>query len=92
MYKTELHCHTRDASPCSNMSAEETVERYLEYGYTTVVLTNHFCAFSTMMDQSQWLLHCEKTFRAYDNMVNAAHGRLNVLLGMEARFEENHND
>ena len=91
-YKTELHCHTRDASACSNMSAEATVERYLEYGYSTIVLTNHFGAFATMMDQSQWLAHCEKTFRAYDNMVAASGGRLNILLGMEARFEQNGND
>ncbi len=91
-YKTELHCHTRDASPCSNMSAEETVERYLEYGYTTLVVTNHFCAFATMDTKSEWLAHCEKTFRAYDNLVSASGGRLNILLGMEARFVQNSND
>lgn len=92
MFKTELHCHTKDASGCSNMSAEETVERYLEYGYSTIVLTNHFGAFATMMEQSQWLEHCAKTYRAYDNMLMAADGRINVLLGMEARFEQNGND
>ena len=92
MFKTELHCHTKDASGCSNMSAEETVERYLEYGYSTIVLTNHFGAFATMMEQSQWLEHCAKTYRAYDNMLRAAEGKINVILGMEARFEQNGND
>ena len=91
-YKTELHCHTKDASACSNMSAEATVERYLEYGYSTIVVTNHFGAFATMDDRSQWLLHCSKTYPAYDNLVKAAAGRINILLGMEVRFVQNYND
>lgn len=92
MFKTELHCHTRDASGCSNMSAEATVERYLEYGYTTLVITNHFTAFSGMDDPELWLKQVDSTYVAYDNLVKASKGRLNILLGMEARLTCNGND
>lgn len=92
MFKTELHCHTRDASGCSNMSAEATVERYIEYGYSTIVITNHFTTFATMDDHGEWLKHVAKTYTAYDNLVRAADGRINILLGMEARLSVNGND
>ena len=41
-FKTELHCHSIDASPCSTESAESLVDIYLKAGYDTVVLTNHY--------------------------------------------------
>ena len=31
-YKTELHCHSRDASGCSSESVEGIFEKYLKYG------------------------------------------------------------
>ena len=33
-YKTELHCHSKDASGCASESAEGIVEKYLKYGYS----------------------------------------------------------
>lgn len=40
-YKTELHCHSKGVSACGTLYPERIIERYLEEGYTTVVLTNH---------------------------------------------------
>ena len=92
MFKTELHCHTRDASPCSNMSAEATVERYLEYGYSTLVITNHLYGRIDLNDRDEWMNYIDMHYSAYDNLVTASAGRLNVLFGIEARFVQNGND
>lgn len=46
MFKTELHCHSSELSGCSSESAVDTVRRYAELGYTSVVFTNHFNSWS----------------------------------------------
>ena len=88
-YKTELHCHSKDASGCSHESAEGIVEKYLAAGYTSIVLTNHFCPDS--MD-NDWMAKVAQKYDAYDKLVNAADGRLNILMGMEFRFFDDSND
>ena len=40
-FKTELHCHSRTVSQCASITPQEIVEKYLERGYTTVVLADH---------------------------------------------------
>ncbi|MBE6618038.1 MAG: hypothetical protein E7627_08915 [Ruminococcaceae bacterium] len=91
-YKTELHCHSRDGSGCSNESAEGIVKKYLEHGYSTVVLTNHFDPAWNPDDREWWMEQIENKFSAYDKLVEAAEGKLNILMGMECRFVENNND
>ena len=91
-YKTELHCHSRDASGCSSESAEGIVRKYLEVGYTTVCLTNHFCPDSKDDDDTAWEAKVDKLYRAYDILTEAADGRLTILMGMELRFSQNSND
>ena len=91
-YKTELHCHSRDASGCSSESAEGIVRKYLEAGYTTVCLTNHFCPDSKDDDDAAWEAKVDKLYRAYDILTEAADGRLTILMGMELRFSQNSND
>ncbi len=41
IYKTELHCHTKEMSGCASETAAGMIDKYVENGYTTVVLTNH---------------------------------------------------
>lgn len=91
-YKTELHCHSRDASGCSSESVEGIVEKYLKYGYTTVCLTNHFTPFHEMEDPAKWVADIEHKYAAYDKLVKAADGKLNILMGLEFRFAQNSND
>ena len=88
-YKTELHCHSKDASGCSHESVEGIVEKYLAAGYTTIVLTNHFCPDS--MDDD-WMAKVAQKYDAYDKLVKAADGKLNILMGLEFRFTTNFND
>lgn len=41
MYSFDIHCHTREHSMCSRMSAAQLVERALELRLAGVVLTDH---------------------------------------------------
>lgn len=92
-YKTELHCHTSEASGCADEPAKLTVEKYIAHGYTTLVLTNHFG--TNEFDENEP--------GAYDRMIDThleamriaeetAGDRLNVLWGLELRLKCNNND
>ncbi len=89
-YKTELHCHSRDASGCANECAEGIAEKYISAGYTTVVLTNHFSPSNG--DENRWEEKIEKRWNAVEKLRAAAGDRLNILMGLEVRFYENWND
>ncbi len=91
-YKTELHCHSKDASGCSSESAEGICEKYLRYGYTTVCLTNHFVAEDTDADPEKWAAKIEHQYAAWEKLKACAAGRLHILMGMEFRFSRNVND
>ncbi len=89
-YKTELHCHTGEFSPCSDTPGAEAAEKYIANGYTTVVLTNHILkGFHGHTDHAE-LIHA--FFEAADVMRRAAGDRLTVLTGAEVCFTENGND
>lgn len=89
-YKTELHCHTSEFSWCSNQSGADKAEMYIEKGYTTVVVTNHFCPYYP--DHKDHEAFVKRYFEAADTMRQAAQGRLNVITGMELTFKESGND
>lgn len=94
-YKTELHCHSRDASPCADESADGIVEKYVKYGYSTVVLTNHFsavCHPTADYDKKSWAEKVRHFVNAYEILKDAAGDRLNILLGAEIRFPQYSND
>ena len=89
-YKTELHCHSEDASDCSHESAEGIVEKYLAAGYSTICLTNHFGPGEH--DETDWVSKVDKLFYAYEKLVKVSEGWLNIIMGMELRVTKNHND
>lgn len=95
-YKTELHCHSRDVSTCSNESAEGIVEKYLRYGYSTILLTNHLsknCHSTPQFEGKSWKEKCDHFVNGYHVLKKAAEGTpLNILFGAEIRFPENSND
>ena len=93
MYKTELHCHSKDISECARVSTQEIIDKFVEAGYSTLVLTNHF-ARGTMnhMNPVDWNDWVDKYIAGYEKLKNDAQGKLNILLGMELRFDENCND
>ena len=95
-FKTELHCHTGDVSNCGKESAEYIVEKYLEAGYTSLVVANHmsvhtfngkrgkYAEFLNNTKKSDcWQTKMDFFMLGYENLVRAAKGRLHIILGME---------
>lgn len=93
MYKTELHCHSKEASPCSTQSVEQLVEIYSKAGYDTVVLANHFA--KSVQDHYGCKSYDEYVtlfVDAFEKFKKAAEGKLKVVMGAELRFNHSIND
>ena len=97
-FKTELHCHTGDVSNCGKETAEYIVSRYIEAGYTSLVVANHMSPFTFIGSRNKypeflakngtsdsWQSKVDFFMTGYENLVKAADGRLNIILGMEFR-------
>lgn len=94
-FKTELHCHTSEVSHCAGENASDTVEKYLKYGYKTLVLTNHLSRanFKRMgYGDRPWEDKAKMFIDGYEKMKEAARGRMNILFGAEIRFDDLEND
>lgn len=91
-YKTELHAHTNEVSPCADFTAPELAERYIEAGYSSFVLTNHFSSKLLARGGKDWERQIDFFTAPYHHMKEYAAGRLNVILGCELRFDANDND
>lgn len=94
MYRYDLHCHTKEVSPCGNVSAAELVAAYKKAGYSGIVATDH--VYESCMKKRR-LFQPKKDFtdfflEGYHALKSAAGSDFTVLLGMEIRFTENHND
>ena len=92
-YKTELHCHTNLVSKCGHYPIEDIVEDYINLGYNTLVITDHFSpvTFEDVTDLS-WDKICEFFISSYKKAKELANGRINVILGMEYRNIYSNND
>lgn len=89
-FKTELHCHTSETSNCGQASAKELVEEYLRNGYSTVVITDHLSTHTYSKynyKELKWNDKIDIFLQGYNAALECARGRLNVLLGMELRFD-----
>lgn len=91
-YKTELHLHTSEVSPCSFQTAEEVAEVFIREGYSTVVVTNHYCDYVMNNAGETWEERFAHFMKGYRTMKDYVGDRLTVLLGAELRFEEALND
>ncbi len=87
-YKTEMHCHSKYVSSCSDVGAKEIVEQYLEFGYSTVVITDHLHegTFQHWIPEASLEERIEFFLDGYRKVKEYAGDRLNVLLGCEIRF------
>lgn len=91
-FLTEMHAHTSEVSRCAHLDAAGVVARYLEAGYTTLVVANHFNNYTLDTAGSDWQSRAAYYLRGWKRAVDAAGGRLHVLLGMEIRFPGSMND
>lgn len=87
LYKTELHCHTAEASQCAGENADDTVKKYVDAGYTTVVLTNHIDGLNKFFSSDENEKGIEFFLEGYRKFEECAKGKLNVLLGAEVTFK-----
>lgn len=97
MFKTELHCHTMEVSACGELTAEELTKRYIESGYTTVVLANHLSKYTyknKRYDHSDhtWEQKIDFYMDGYRLFEKAAAGKLHAILGCELRSNRDNND
>lgn len=91
-FKTELHCHTAEVSPCGKMLAADVAEIYIKAGFKTVVVCDHFTDYVIDPAGKDWKMKIDHYLAGYRKMKAAAGDRLNVILGCELRFIENNND
>ena len=97
-FKTELHLHSAPVSACGKSYPEEIVQEYLDHGYHTVVLTNHFSRFTFKnkrkgdLSDLPWEEKVDYYMNGYHELKKAAEGKLNILFGCELRSNIDEND
>lgn len=91
-YLFDTHIHTKEASSCSRVWAEDIVKRYKKLGYNGLIITDHFSASQfkrhgkTYEEQVQTYLSGYRTAKKFEDE------NFHIILGMELRFLENDND
>ncbi len=95
--KFEIHCHTADIDPVSEMTPELLVDSYMAKGYDGIVVTNHY--FHTLYEWYPELngasneAFLEKYLRGYREVKAYGESRgITVLPGTEVRFDGNPSD
>jgi len=89
-FKTEMHCHTQESSvSCGKIYAKDVVEAYINAGYSTLTITDHFGAKEDTGDNEK---NINTFLKGYNEAKEAANGRINVILGMEINLTANRND
>lgn len=92
-YKTDLHCHTAEASGCASEGGADTVEKYIRCGYSSVVITNHFSPnHFQSRGEGSYETFVNKFFDAAEVARTAAAGRINVITGLELKTGDSFND
>ncbi len=84
-YKTEMHCHSSEVSGCASVDVKGVVEKYIEHGYTTLVLTNHMWSND---NYDEYRARVEHMFEVCERARQAADGRLYVIDGVEFALED----
>lgn len=86
VFKTELHCHTKESSICGKVTAKDVVRAYIREGYSTLVLTDHYGhrhigRFGEVNEPEHFLA-------GYYAAKEVAKGKINVILGMEISLSD----
>ncbi|MDR1805379.1 MAG: transposase [Clostridium sp.] len=88
----DTHVHTAESSHCARLPAAGVVEHYISLGYDGIVVTDHMKSEDWRLSMLPWHKKAERWLRGYRAACKAADGRLTVLLGMEIRPDDSHND
>lgn len=93
-YLYEMHAHTRETSRCANVDAHEMVKCYMKSGYNGIVITDHMSPSTFERFEGQNMPWDEKVdyfLNGYHEALDAANGKIKILLGMELRFDAPNN-
>ncbi len=94
MYKIDIHTHTSETSPCGKLDARTLVRLYHAAGYKGIVTTDHYYrGFFEGLSQNVWEDKIHAFLQGYDTAREEGEKLgLQVLLGMEIRFDGSDND
>ena len=94
MFKYNIHTHTSEISPCGLISAEKVVNLHKEAGYAGVVITDHFWPGYMIPRLKDGWNKLYTDFKLGYELAKAEGDKvgLDVIFGMELRFDENAND
>ncbi len=86
-YQAEMHCHTKEVSPCSRIPANYLIEGYKEAGYRYVFTTDHYHpdVFETpKLKRKSWDKKIDHFWNGFETAKKSAQGTyITVLCGME---------
>ena len=88
-FTTELHAHTNPASFCGDFPANEVVDFYRAAGVNTLAITNHFNSELCIGDLKE---NVRKYLDDYYLAKESANNDINIILGIEIRFDGSYND
>ena len=88
-YTAELHAHTNPASFCGDFPANEVVDFYRAAGVNTLAITNHFNSELTIGNLKE---NIKRYLDDYHLAKQTANNDINVVLGIEIRFDGSNND
>ena len=93
-FKYDLHVHTKEISPCARLSVEEIIDKYIEEGYSGLVLTDHFRkGYFRKCEREEWKEKTKEYFYSYDRAIEYCKDKdFYIGLGMEISFNNDTND
>jgi predicted metal-dependent phosphoesterase TrpH len=94
LYLYDVHIHTSEVSFCGNVDAKTVVHMYKKAGYDGLVITDHYTGdYFEALRVGSWKDKINEFLRGYRIALQEGQKLgINVLLGIELRFDENWND
>ncbi len=89
-YRTELHAHTFPVSACGDFAPERVIQMYSQIGCDSVVITNHLCPSARERELADFKEYYLSGYRRA--VEEGSRLGVDVSLGFELRFTENHSD
>ncbi|MGL5315518.1 MAG: PHP domain-containing protein [Peptostreptococcaceae bacterium] len=93
-YKYDLHVHTKEISPCGRLSIEYIIDKYMEEGYSGLVITDHMRrGYYRKCKKEDWIEKTKDFFYSYDRAIEYCKDKdFYIGLGMEISFKNDTND
>jgi len=90
-YLYETHLHTKEGSVCGVSGGRDYIQRYLDLGYTGIIITDHFFRGNCRPDRNlPWKKWVSEFCRGYENARDEGARRgLDVFFGWEETIDGN---